>query len=579
MNPIRRRSLLGAGTATAALAASGWLAGCTGDQGGGGDRPKSLQDVPIKELGPETPDVHYPEGYVGARATVVEPFGDGSTEFRVVVPQDAEVVGDWNKSSMTSWFEKRTGVKIKFTSVLAAATDGSPDLTKVNAMLSSGDLPDAFLGLPFSNDQVSLYGQQGLFVALDEYIDVYAPHMRQLRTDYPGHQALTQATDGKVYQFAGINDCYHCASSPGRAWINQRYLDQVGAELPTTTEELREVLKLLQEKDPTPKRNLIPFAASVENPVDTFIMNAFLYNPGGTANGGWLALTDGRVEFVATKPEWREALRFLRTLHDDGTLGRDAFTMTDAALLQAGNQGRLGFVRAYYWGSFSDIAYKPGALWKDYVAVPPLRGPAGVQYARWDHFGYKTSPMVITSACKQPEILVQWADAQMELEAFQHHVAGNQGENWDWSKKGAKGINGKQALYELKAYPPPAGTSWNQYGAMYNSNDARLGIQINKANPNFEAELYRSAQSYQPFAEPEAMQVPPLIFNEADATAKADTAATIYNRVRTAMAAFAIGETDINDDGAWNEYVTSFDAIGIQAYLELHQQAYENRPK
>ena len=53
----------------------------------------------------------------------------------------------------------------------------------------------------------------------------------------------------------------------------------------------------------------------------------------------------------------------------------------------------------------------------DYAAVPPLKGPAGVQYARWDHFGYGAADGD-HRGLQQPEILVQWADAQMELEAI-----------------------------------------------------------------------------------------------------------------------------------------------------------------
>ncbi|GAA2101948.1 extracellular solute-binding protein [Microlunatus panaciterrae] len=578
-NVSRRAFFKAAGLGLGTVAFPSLLTACTGEKTSSGDKPKGLENVKKVELGEATPGVLYPEGYVGPRATQKKPFHDGSKTFKVVVQQNAQVVGDWNKNGFTKWMEERTGLKVEFQAILTTGSDGSIDLTKVNAMIASGELPDAFLGIPFSNDQISLYGQQGIFVALDDYIETYAPEMRRARTDYPGFKTLTAATDGKTYQFSGINDCFHCRISPGRAWINKKYLDKVGAKMPETTDDLRQVLKLFKDKDPTGKGNIIPFGANVNNQVDRYIMNAFLYNPGGDANGGWMQLKDGKVDFVANKPEWREGLKFLRTLYDDGTLTRDAFTMPDEAFLKAGNQGRLGFVRAYYWGSFIDITFNGNDPWRDYIAVPPLKGPNGVQYAGWDHYGYQSQSLLITSACKNPELLVQWGDYQMELEAIMGAYGGTKDKNWEWAQQGDKGINGKQAVFRLTKFPAPEGQGWDQYSIMYRSNDFRLGQYIDPKKPDFEKDLYEASVGYKPFAEPEDMQVPPLLFDESAAAQKADTAAAIQTHVKQSLAKFSVGELDINDDKAWSDYTKKFDAIGLKAYLDIYQQAYDKRPK
>ncbi len=81
----------------------------------------------------------------------------------------------------------------------------------------------------------------------------------------------------------------------------------------------------------------------------------------------------------------------------------------------------IGGARAYYWGSFLDIDQKdPNARWRKYQAMPPLKGPNGVQYAAWNYLGVgvEVATLVITKKCAKPELLVQWADAQMELEAI-----------------------------------------------------------------------------------------------------------------------------------------------------------------
>ena len=51
------------------------------------------------------------------------------------------------------------------------------------------------------------------------------------------------------------------------------------------------------------------------------------------------------------------------------------------------------------------------------------------------------------------------------------------------------------------------------------------------------------------------------------------------NQVTTALAQFAIGEKEIDDDRAWADYVSVFDQLGMKEYLDMHQQAFETRPK
>ena len=76
---ISRRAFVrgAAGAGLGAVGLTGALAGCS--TASGPEQPKGIGDVPQVQLGPETPGVKYPEGYVGPRATVTEPFGDGST--------------------------------------------------------------------------------------------------------------------------------------------------------------------------------------------------------------------------------------------------------------------------------------------------------------------------------------------------------------------------------------------------------------------------------------------------------------------------------------------------------------------
>lgn len=579
---ISRRALLGAGVAgVGALGTLPLLSGCSSDGksgGGSGSKPKG---APVK-LGPEIANgPTYKDGYIGPHATEIKPFGDGKTTFKIVVPQDTTVVGDWNKNQTTAWFEKQTGVKVQFQEVLITDSTGAQDLTKINAMLSSGDLPDAFMGIPFSSAQVSLYGQQGTFIALDDLIAHSAPGTQQAMKDYPDLKSLKVSTDGKLYQMLGVNDCFHCRSSNGRAWINQDYLDAVGMKMPESTDELRQVLLEFKNKNPSKKNGFIPFAAGVDNALDPFFMQPFLYTSGDSASGGgWLRLNSGKVEFAPALDQWREALRYLRQLNKDGTLTPQVFSMSSTELTTAGNKSLLGFARVYWWGSmFNPVTLDKNAPWRRYVAVPPLKGPDGTRIAQWDYYGFTTSALVITNACKDPDTLVRWSDAQMNLQAIEWMYDGVEGKNWHWGDKGAKGIDGEQALWTDVQWPAPAGQSWNQYATMYRSLDYRGGQQVDPKAPTFEAGLYAAGKTYEPFAEPKEMQLPPLIIPDESASQVADAATAISQAVKQGMSNFALGKKDIESDGDWKAYVDQFDRMNLKSYLDIYQKAYDSRPK
>ncbi|HEY9293842.1 MAG TPA: hypothetical protein VIP98_21390 [Microlunatus sp.] len=577
---LSRRALLAAGAAGAAAIGTPLLAGCDSSGGGSGSDGGSKPTSAPLELGPEVEGPNFKDGYVGPRAREKKPFGDGQKTFRVVVAQDSATVGDWNKNKTTAWFEERTGVKVQFEAVLITNPNGGNDLTKINAMLSGGDLPDAFMGIPFTNAQVSLYGQQGLFQPLDDLIKVYAPETRQAMKDYPDLRALKASNDGKLYQMPGVNDCFHCRSSNGRAWISQSYLDKVGAKMPTTTDELRQVLLEFKNKNPSGKNGFVPLASGVDNALDNFFMQPFLYSPTGDQNGGWMRLNNGKVEFTPNLPEWREALKYLRQLGDDGLITAQNFSMTGTELQTAGNKGMIGFARAYWWGSFfNPVTLDKNAPWRDYVAVPPLKGPDGAQNSQWDYYGFSTNGLQITNACKNPELLVQWSDYQMDLESIMWMYDGIKDKNWFWAKEGADGIDGEQALFRDIQWPAPEGQSWNQYATMYRSLDFRGGQQVNPKEPTYEKGLYDAGKIYEQYAEKKDLQLPPVIIPDESAAQVADTATSIQQQVKQSMSQFALGKKNIDNDADWNAYVDAFKSMDLQGYLDIYQKAYDSRPK
>jgi len=580
---MNRRQLLALGATSGVAAGLGLTtAGCSSNEQADGPKglgPKGVNMTP----GTPTAGVHYPDKYVGPRATLKKPFAKAdTTTFKVVVPNDVTTVGAWNKNKFSAWLKKRTGLNVEY---LTVEIDGG-DMTKVNAMIGSGDLPDAFLNIPFTLDQISLYGSQGIFVALEDYL-ARTIELKRATADYPDLATLSKSTDGHTYVFPALNDCRQCCAIGGRAWVNRRFLDAVGMDSPTTTAELRTLLRAFKSKNPTGKGDAIPFVAGTSSPIDVFFMNAFLYNPGMP----WLRLDNGKVDFVASKDEWREGLRYLHSLNSDGTVTQDTFTMTDQALQKLGDNpghARIGVARCHFWGSFMTVDPKPDARWHDYVPIKALAGPAQVRNFAWNYYQpYSAgvlSQLVITKKCSQPEMLVMWADYQMELEAIMRSAWGEPGKDWSWSPAGAKDLAGTQATWKQSVggseASVPAGTGWNQHGVLYRSSDFRLGEQADHNNPPFAAVLDdATVKSYQPYAVNKEWQLPPLIFDQSAAARNADILTSVTNEVQNALAEFTLGKRNIDSDSAWASYTGALKKMGINELISNYQKAYDGRPR
>ncbi len=578
---VKRRTFVAGAVGVAAAGGSGVLSGCGPGTAEAGAAPESLTQPPA-ELGPLKSGVNYPPGYIGPKARRQQTIVTEPVTFTVVVPQSL-TVGDWSTNEFTRWMEQQTGIRIQWRQVAGKGNDPET-MTKVNAMMAAGDVPDAFLGITFTRSQLYLYGAQNLFVDLNPYLERYAPNLQQAMKDYPEAPKLIKSPDDGVYSFPDFNDCYHCRASGGRALINTDWVRKVGLAIPTTTEEFREVLTAFKKADLGGKGRTIPFGGYKDAPLDSFFMNSFLYNPSYSLNGGdrpWLVVTDGKVEANFVKDEWREGLKYLHGLYADGLLAKDIFTATEDQIKRYGdNPGGpvMGGARVYYWGTFMTMDLDdPKARWRQYETMTPLKGPNGVQFAPWNYLsvGVEVSTLVVTRKCKRPDLLVRWADFQMDLEAILRSYAGP---DFRWSAKGDKGINGKQSVFGMESWntDETKGKTWDQYAVMYRSGDFRLAERVNPKKPTFESPLYEQTRDHLfPHKQPMERQFPPVTLEADQAALDAEIGLNLKSEVTTSMARFVTGRLDPNDDAQWNDFTDRVRSIGLTPYLEIQQAAYE----
>ena len=511
------------------------------------------------------------------------PVVDEVVEYTICAP-DTTYVCDLNENTLTPWIQEKTNVKINFEEIPDTEWD-----TKVNLLIASDELPDAFIYGGFSAAELADYGSQGVFLALNDIIEEHGHYVKQVFDQQEALPGAYTALDGNIYTLPDINECYHCFYSM-RAWINQQWLTNLGLKYPNTVDEFVNVLRAFKEQDANGNgdpNDEIPFsgnATSWNSTIYPFLLNSFLHYD--TSNLS--VKEDGTVIFTPIQPEFKEGLQWIASLIDEGLIEKEALTQTEEQLKTKGSNLDIallgGFTSATWWsGVGSDNG--EGSRCREYSGLSPLEGPNGVRISPWAGTGFNMGNSVITTACEDPVPLFKMLDYMLSDEATLRSQIGELGVDYNEPDEGAPGINGKPALYaKIPTSNTTGGTTGDEANtAMPNvfpsnrTSDFRLGEQADYSDPETqwqqEPRLYNESATYfAPYAD-EHMMYPGAVNLTAEESEKINFMKTqINDYVKENIVLFLAGEKSFDTD--WDSFIAEFDNLNLNEYMELRQMAY-----
>src|SRR5699024_619947 len=207
------------------------------------------------------------------------PIVEDAIELDVFARQAFISNDNWNDVLVFNEYEDMTNIKVNW--------QMNPDNVveeKLNLSLGGGDLPDAYHSNYISDNDMLKYGEQGLFVPLNDLIDEYAPNFKKVLEDNPVIEKQITLPDGNIYAFPMIVDeeffSYRTREKP---WINEKWLDNLNMDMPETTEEFYDYLKAVKEGDPTGngESDITPYGGREIDPLFNYLKGSF-----GVANKG-----------------------------------------------------------------------------------------------------------------------------------------------------------------------------------------------------------------------------------------------------------------------------------------------------
>ena len=195
---------------------------------------------------PVTPAGEYP---IVEETLTIEAFLSGTT-----------LVDDFQNNAYTEYVLEKTNIQLE-----VDVTPSAEANQVVNVMLASGDYPGLFINQNFSPAQQVLYGEQGVFLPLNDLIDEYGVNVQRAFETFPLVRQNFVMPDGNIYALPDINDCFHCSMAQ-KLWVYEPWLDTLGLDIPQTTEEYKELLIAIRDGDPNGNgdpNDEIPLAGAV----------------------------------------------------------------------------------------------------------------------------------------------------------------------------------------------------------------------------------------------------------------------------------------------------------------------------
>lgn len=428
---------------------------------------------------------------------------------------------------------------------------------RLNLDLNSGDYADVIGGWTLSDSMILTYGvNQGVFVPLEDYFAEYCPRITEI-LDLPGVREKMTAPDGHIYAIPYVCDDTKVGYSP---YINGRWLENVGMDIPKTTEEFEAVLKAFKEKDANGNgdpNDEIPFSADPNNK-HIEAMTGWFGLPMGKSGIG---IQNEEVIFAGASATYREFLSWFNSLYEQGLIDLEIFTQDSSTWEGKGNRDLYGVSIAYGSGEFSGIVLK-GEEKSEFDVLPVLNTDKGGMWLRdTNGFSVYRTQAVITDNAEHPEVICRWFDNAFQLE---NGIGCNRGPVGIVVFKEDDSYHAidTKTLSEEEQEKLSWGNLWPQSLPKYMPS----GFTYIEDHPTYNEKKVME-ETYEPYLTKTTIPSFWIPLDKIDRYSDIASALTDYFNQRQAM--FISGEIDIDDDAQWKSYVDGLYALGLEDWLEV----------
>ena len=475
----------------------------------------------------------------------------------------APIQGPWDQLLVFTEMEKITNVHFEFDTPSADSYN-----EKKNLAFASGDLPDVFFGGNLTVSDEIMYGGQGILIPLEKLVDTYAPNIKKLMDQNPEIKKSIITQDGHIYALPQIDNVPRDIV-PTKAWINKQWLENVGRELPSTIDDLYNVLKDFKDKDAN-KNNSADEIPLTFDKTSLFALRGALLPAFGILNmynelnpGSRVDLKDGTVRYVPVQPEYKEYIKFMNKLFSEELIDNEAYIQTAQQVTAKGNEGKLGA----FAGAAPFLVVKMEDN-ENYVAVPPLTSTVNNKKVYPKNPGISRGAFAITKNNAYPEATIRWIDYFYSPEGGAFLSQGPENVGWKWK-------DDSKTLWEKIPQEGYANTEEFRGGKITPNCgtltpgllDADFILKLNAAHV-----LYLEKEIGAKYMDYLNSMYPLVYFTDEEQKRLVALESDLNKYIDQMEARFINGDASID---MWDEYLSTITKMGVDEVVKIYQAAYD----
>ncbi len=465
--------------------------------------------------------------------------------------------------------EEAAGVEIEWQEITADWGQ------KKGTMLASGDTPDLFIGPNVITD-ADFAQFQGLFQDLSSMLD-QAPNVQTMFNEKPDTKVIATQSDGKIYGLPKYQRFWPASAS--RQFINQQWLDNLGLGMPTTWDELYEVLVAFKEKDANGNGN-----PNDEIPMDWPGGIGGYFNPAVLLGSMGITLTegsgqgyfveDGQVKNFLTDDRYKTMVLFLNKLYKAGLINPEVFTH-DYTKYQSiargeGDTAKVGFT----WGWVASDRFGE-QLAPQYASMPQLKASAdynGKLSWSYDYYSLNYGPnhIVMSAKTKNKEAAMRFINELYAPEVGMQVLFGSIGPNIKDNGDGTYAV-----LPPADAKMDPGTWKWTSTmadnGAFYIPDSLKLTLGTDMQEVLGQSEPLEPALEVDPDKD-----VFPGMFIKYSTIDNNTMSLNNTNVMNLAESSFAKWVTKGGVEAEWDSYIKESQKAGLKQNLEIMQKYYDD---
>lgn len=494
---------------------------------------------------------------------------------------------DWGETDLIAKMEEKFGVTINCEPYSDDAWS-----SKFAIDLAEDDLADFYTVAQMSLTDIGVYGSDGYLLPLNEYME-HMPNLAAFLEAHPDYEAACTSADGNIYTLVQYSEVIQDLLP--RNYIRNDWVANVGMEMPTSVDELYDVLVAFRDQDANGNgdpNDEIPFifSSAYSRQPQTSILAAYdLYVQSASSRPYFILQVDdnGTVFLGDVTENYKDYLKYMNKLWEEGLIYNESYTITIAEVREMCADNIVGVEPSTInFGEADNYSWLAG-LTSEYNDTPKIQ--VGNQVG-------SMGKLMISADTEYPEEICRIIDWFFTEEGA------------NWAQNGDIDMyDPEYTTYDLEGYedfeitevvsdPPEGYADWGTHRYQKRTINESFNFWRLIDTSYLEAMTYGSQEDehlreFRAIPHADSLAIMQMGLDEielvksypvmvcdgsvAEERATLVTDLTLYCEAATAQ--FITGEVDV--DEGWDNYVATLENMGLSRLLEIEQETYDRMYK